>query len=473
MIKFGTDGWRAVIADQFTFENVSIVTQALIDYLNDLPAPNRTVAVGYDRRFLSEQFAAQVAAQMAANNFQVLLFDAPVPTPMVSYQVKVAALAAGVVITASHNPPEFNGFKVKAAFGGSAPPEITQAIEARLYRSKPQIGTLIDAIAAGHIEPIQPSADYGRQVARLVDLDRIKSANVNLVVDPMHGSGNRWVEHLLAGGNCRVRTIRAERDAYFGGVNPEPLAQNLAPLAQAVHTDNALIGLATDGDADRVGALDEMGQFINSHQIVAVLLLHLARRRGWQGGVVRTFSQSVLIKRIAESLGLPLYETPIGFKYIAELMLTKDILIGGEESGGIGILGHIPERDGIVNSLLLAEAVIASESRPSQLLSSIWREFGRFYYNRLDLHANIARGKEFVERVRQSPPAQLGGEKVVDLATLDGTKLIFADESWLLLRQSGTEPVLRLYCEATSAEKMQTILAAAQDFAIAAGIQIC
>jgi phosphomannomutase len=278
----------------------------------------------------------------------------------------------------------------------------------------------------------------------------------------MHGSGGRWLEHLLGGGRCQVTTIRAERDVYFGGVNPEPLAHCLAPLATAIREHQALLGLATDGDADRVGAMDEHGQFINSHQIVAIILQHLAAQRGLRGGVVRTFSQSVLIRRIAEHYQLPLYETPIGFKYITELMLSEDILIGGEESGGIGIKGHIPERDGILNSLLLAEAVIASGKTPSQLLQAIWQQFGRFYYDRRDLAVPIAVAQAFVAQTQAQPPPTIAGEKVTALATLDGTKLIFADESWLLLRSSGTEPVLRLYAEATSAQQVLALLADAE-----------
>lgn len=458
MIKFGTDGWRAVIAKEFTFENVAIVTQALVDYLNSQAPENRTLIVGYDRRFLSERFATEVAAQLAANNFQVLLFDDAVPTPMVSFEVKTQGLPAGVVITASHNPPEFNGFKVKAPFGGSAPPEITKEIEANLYKNTPIKMSISEAIAREKVKPFQPSINYGRHLAKIVDLEKIKSSNVHLVVDPMYGSGSRWVEHLLSGGKCQVTTIHSERDAYFGGVNPEPLAHNLLGLSEAVKKHSALLGLATDGDADRVGAVDEQGNFINSHQIVALLLQHLTKRRNQQGAVAITFSQSVLVKRIAKHYGLPIYETPIGFKYLAELMLNQDILIAGEESGGIGIKGNIPERDGILNSLLLAEAVIASGKTPSQLLESLWLEFGHFYYDRLDLHVDIKKGQDLVEKMKTSTPSTLAGEKIVEVATLDGTKLIFEDESWLLLRQSGTEPVLRLYCEATSQAKVEKLL---------------
>ncbi|MBI4853637.1 MAG: phosphoglucomutase/phosphomannomutase family protein [Acidobacteria bacterium] len=466
MIKFGTDGWRAVIAKEFTFENVAIVTQALIDYLNSQNLKNRTLAVGYDCRFLSERFAKEVAIQLAANNFQVSLFDDAVPTPMVSFEVRAQEMAAGVVITASHNPPEFNGFKVKAPFGGSAPPEITKQIEILLNKSTVITTSFDEAVKVGKIKAIQPSINYGRHLAKLVDLERIKASSSHLVVDPMHGSGARWVEHLLNGGKCRVTTIRANRDPYFGGVSPEPIANNLLPLFEAVRKHSALLGLATDGDADRVGACDELGNFISSHQIVAILLLHLAKERSLRGAVAITFSQSTLVKRIAKHYGLTIYETPIGFKYLAELMLSQDILISGEESGGIGIKGHIPERDGILNSLLLAEAIITSQKTPSKLLETIWQEFGRFYYDRLDLHIDIEKGKAFVENIKSFPPSSFAGEEIESIETLDGTKLIFTDGSWLLFRQSGTEPVLRLYCEATSQKKLEKILTKAKELAI-------
>jgi alpha-D-glucose phosphate-specific phosphoglucomutase len=466
MIKFGTDGWRAVIAKDFTFQNLAIVTQALVDFLNNQNPTNRTLTVGYDCRFMSENFAKEVAAQLAANNFQVLLFDGAVPTPMVSFEVKTQELAAGVVITASHNPPEFNGFKVKAPFGGSAPPETTKEIENLLNHSKPITMSFDQAISKNQIKPIQPSINYGRHIAKLVDLERIKASNKHLVIDSMHGSGGLWIEHLLTRGNCKTTTIRANRDPYFGGVNPEPIASNLSPLFEAVKENSALLGLATDGDADRVGACDENGNFINSHQIVAILLQHLAKERNLKGDIAITFSQSTLVKRIAKHYGLKVYETPIGFKYLAELMLSQDILIAGEESGGIGIKGHIPERDGILNSLLLAEAVINSEKTPSGLLESIWKEFGKFYYDRIDLHIDINQGKDFVENISVSTPSSFAGEEVSEIANLDGTKLIFTDGSWLLLRQSGTEPVLRLYSEASSKDKLEKILTTAKELAL-------
>ncbi len=274
----------------------------------------------------------------------------------------------------------------------------------------------------------------------------------------MHGSGGRWVESFLVGGALEVETIRADRDTLFGGVAPEPIDRNLAPLKQRVRETGALLGLATDGDADRVGAVSDEAATMTMHEVVPLILLHLARERKLSGGVVRTFSQSVLLKRIAAAHNLPLHETPIGFKYVADLMLREDILVGAEESGGIGLRGHIPERDGILNSLLFLEAIVASGQTPTALVRDMHREFGEFYFGRRDLHTEVARGQTLVGELAANPPHRVGGDAVQTVETLDGTKLVFGDESWLLFRQSGTEPVLRIYAEATSTAKMHTLL---------------
>jgi phosphomannomutase len=280
------------------------------------------------------------------------------------------------------------------------------------------------------------------------------------VVDPIHGAGGRWVESFLAGGALEVETIRSERDPTFGGVAPEPIDRNLAPLRRRVSERGALVGLATDGDADRVGAVNELGETMTMHEVVPLVLLHLARGRGMTGGVVRTFSQSVLTKRIAAAHGLRLHETPIGFKYVADLMLREDILIGAEESGGIGVKGHIPERDGILNSLLFLEAVVSAGKAPSEMVREMHREFGEFYFGRRDLTCGVGRGLGLVQGLAQSPPQKIGEWDVTSVEKLDGTKLLFADESWLLFRQSGTEPVLRIYAEATSVAKRESLLEA-------------
>jgi phosphomannomutase len=458
-IRFGTDGWRAVIADGFTFENVERVAQAFADFVKEQPpaepSPHRHVVVGYDRRFLSERFAERAAEVLAGNEIDVSLFDADVPTPLVSWAVRERGAAGGVVITASHNPSTFNGFKIKAPWGGSATPEMTVAVESLVDRTPPQLAQL----RAGDSDGLAPQVEsYRAQVASYVDLGRVRALSAQVVVDPMHGSGGRWVESFLLGGRLGVETIRGERDTLFGGVAPEPIDRNLAPLKERVRERRALVGLATDGDADRVGAVGETGETMTMHEVVPLILLHLARRRGQTGGVVRTFSQSVLLKRIAAAHNLTLHETPIGFKYIADLMLREDILIGAEESGGIGVRGHIPERDGILNSLLFLEAVAASGQTPTEMVREMHREFGEFYFGRRDLHTEVARGLALVESLGTRPPAAVGPYAVEAVETLDGTKLLFGDESWLLFRQSGTEPVLRVYSEATSVEKMNALL---------------
>jgi phosphomannomutase len=486
-IKFGTDGWRALIAREFTFANVERVAQAYADYLQAsitealtkqlvdvgqiskeerednlfagviskaTASTSSLVIVGYDNRFLSERFAARAAEVLAGNGCRVLLFSEAMPTPLVSWAVKDLQANGGVVITASHNPPDFNGFKIKAPWGGSAATETTAAVEGLVDANPPK-----RAPVSGDTTQLDTAVEsYRKQIHSYFDLERLRDLNGNVVVDPMHGSGGHWVESFLKGGSLKVETIRGNRDPLFGGVNPEPIDSNLAVLKQRVSETKALVGLATDGDADRVGAVNELGQTMTMHDVVPLVLLHLARNRGMRGGVVRTFSQSVLLKRIAAAHDLKLYETAIGFKYIADLMLKDDILIGAEESGGIGVKNHIPERDGILNSLLFLEAIATASQPPSVMLQNLHREFGEFHFGRRDRQVEVAIGQDLVARLAKLPPADVAGDKVIAVETTDGTKLLFADESWLLFRQSGTEPVLRIYAEATSVAKMNALL---------------
>jgi phosphomannomutase len=465
LIRFGTDGWRAVIADEFTFENVERVAQAFADFIKQqnqsssddegVTASRPRVVVGFDRRFLSERFAVRASEVLAGNEVGVSLFGTDVPTPLVSWSVRERGAAGGVVITASHNPPHFNGFKIKAPWGGSATPETTVAVESLVDSNSPRLAP-ISTDARDQLDAQVES--YRAQLSGYVDLELMRAARARVIVDPMHGTGGRWVESFLSGGSLEAETIRAERDALFGGVSPEPIDRNLAPLKTRVVERGALVGLATDGDADRVGAVNERGETLTMHEVVPLILLHLLRRRNQTGSVVRTFSQSVLLKRIAAAHGLRLFETPIGFKYVADLMLREDILVGAEESGGIGVRGHIPERDGILNSLLFLESVVASGVTPTEMVAEMHREFGEFHFGRRDLHIEVARGLALVESLAASPPASVENFAVQSAETLDGTKLVFDDESWLLFRQSGTEPVLRVYAEATSLEKREALL---------------
>jgi len=457
-IKFGTDGWRAVIAREFTFDNLGRVAQAYAEFLSTQKNGSDSkplVIVGFDRRFLSEHFAQSAAEVMGGNGFRVARFSEAQPTPVISWAVKDLKAAGGIVITASHNPATFNGFKIKAPWGGSADPETTSAVEKLVDRNAPRQAEL----TADNHELLESAiATYRQQISSYIDLERIRQSPGIVIIDPMHGSGGRWVEGFLSGGNLAVETIRDFRDPLFGGVNPEPIDQNLGPLKQRVINAGALVGLATDGDADRVGAVDELGQTMTMHDVVPLMLLHLARNREMKGAVVVTVSQSVLTKRIAAAMGLKLYETAIGFKYIADLMLKEDILIGAEESGGIGVKGHIPERDGILNSLLFLEAIVSAGKPPSQMLADLHREFGEFRFGRRDLHMPVSRGMELVAMLAEQPPTRIGNEEVIGVNKTDGTKVLFADESWLLFRQSGTEPVLRIYSEATSFDKRDALL---------------
>jgi phosphomannomutase len=458
-IRFGTDGWRAIIAQEFTFANVERVAQAYALYLADQATTSgaNLVVVGYDRRFLSDRFARRACEVMVGNGLRIALFPHDTPTPLISWAVRVLQAIGGIVITASHNPFDFNGFKIKAPWGGSAMPETTAEVERLVDTATPRLGEIV---AEGQ-DLLGPAVEsYRQQIESYIDLERLRTARGTVIVDPMHGTGGRWVEGFLSGGTLTVETIRADRDPLFGGVNPEPIDRNLSALKQRVVDTQAFLGLATDGDADRVGAVDERGRTMTMHDVVPLLLLHLARQRKMTGGVVRTFSQSILTKRIAAKLGLKLYETPIGFKYIAELMLKEDILIGAEESGGIGVKGHIPERDGVLNSLLFLEAVVTAGKPPSEMLRDLHDEFGEFHFGRRDLRVEVDAGRELLSRLASEPPAELGGDEVVNVETVDGAKLEFGDESWLLFRQSGTEPVLRIYSEATSVQKMNRMLAA-------------
>lgn len=466
-IKFGTDGWRGVIAGDFTFENVSLAAQACADqFLEDLKSNKSVVTlplqnivfVGYDRRFLGKEFANRVSGILSSNGLNVNLYNKDVPTPMVSFDVKKNNAVGGIVITASHNSPEFSGFKIKQSDGCSASKAYTDEIEKRLtdvraLRATPQQGK-------NNFKIIDPSKDYIDFIRKTIDLERLKSLNQTIVVDSMYGTGSNYIEKFLSGGNIKVKTIRSDIDVTFGGINPEPIMPQLEPLSREVIKNKALIGLATDGDADRVGATDENGEYITTHKLLAILLCYLIEKRKLSGGVVLTVSQSVLVKKMAKKYGLKLYEVPVGFKHVADLMLKEDILIGAEEANGIGCKLHcIPERDGIFNGLLLLEAMNSFRLKPSELIEKLHKEFGAFYYDRIDLHiAKTELGKEFVKKVKQSPPKEVNRLKVKEVQTLDGTKLIFEDDSWLLFRASGTEALLRIYSEQRTKEGVYKML---------------
>ena len=465
-INFGTDGWRAVISDTFTFANLRLVAQAIADFVREeTEAETPEVVVGFDTRFLSDRYAAEVARVMAGNGIVAHLTRADCPTPAVSYTIVHKQAAAGVMITASHNPPRYNGLKLKAAFGGSALPEQARRVEAHLARNQeagrgPNVMDYQQALDAGLIRRFDPAWSYYEHLTHMVDLDVISAGELRVVTDAMYGSGRKCIADMLARTRCRVREIRGEMNPGFGGIHPEPIARYLSALSAAIQADHADVGLATDGDGDRIGAMDARGDFVDPHHIFALVLQHLVENRGWRGAVVRSVSTTRMIDRLAERYGLPLAETPVGFNHIADHMLNNDVLIGGEESGGISIKGHIPEGDGVLMGLLLVEVVAAAGAPLHELVARLQADVGPAHYARQDLRLRHPVAKqEMVARLTQDAPSSLVGEEVVNIQTTDGVKYLLADDSWLLIRPSGTEPVLRVYAEARGPEMVKALLA--------------
>jgi len=447
-IKFGTDGWRGIIADDFTFANIRRVAQATADYWNAQPLPKKMI-VGYDNRFFSEVYARLLCEVLAANGFKTMCAPEAVPTPAISFAVRDQKLCGAVMITASHNPPAFNGYKIKAEFAGSATPEICSAIESRLDAS-PVKSVKFD----GAVEIHDPRTAHVAAIKKLVDLKAIKRAKLRVVFDSMHGCGSRVLEKLAGG-----TTIRGERDVLFGGINPEPTSKNLGALMTAVKAQRAQIGLATDGDADRLGVVDDRGRYVSIQLVFAVLLLHVLRnRQERQGIVVKSGNCTVLIERICQAFGLKCVEVPVGFKWICQQMREHDVIMGGEESGGLGFRGHIPERDGILANLMLLELLAMTGKRFSQLVDEVQKEFGRSAYDRIDMHFPLEKRQQLIEHLGKNPPATLAGVPLREVKTADGVKYIATDDSWLMFRTSGTEPIIRIYSEASSTAKVRQLL---------------
>jgi phosphomannomutase len=471
-ISFGTDGWRGVISRDFTFESVRVVVQGAMDAF---PAPQlaRGVLVGYDRRFLSDRYAAEAAAVVAGNGQPCRLAADYLPTPVVAHAVKSSGAGLGIVVTASHNPAEWNGLKFKEPFGGSAAPETTARIE-RAIESRaepPALADLAAARTAGRVTTFDPWPAYEAAVWRQVDAEGIRGARATLghplrvVVDPMHGAAAAHLARLLRHAGADVVEIRGEWHPGFGGVSPEPVPKNLDALAEAVRGERAFLGLACDGDADRIGAVDSTGRFVSSHQILALLLDDLAGRQGRRGRVVKTVSTTRMVERLAAAYGCPLTETPIGFKYVCAEMLKGDVLIGGEESGGIGLPAHLPERDGLLNGLLLA-AIVARAGRPLEaVVGDIERRVGPHAYDRVDLEIEPEARPAVKARLERADVARLDGTPVVERHARDGYKFLLEDDAWLLVRPSGTEPVLRIYAEAATPERVAALLAAGRRLA--------
>ena len=442
-IKFGTDGWRAIIADTYTFENLKILSQAVADYAG----VGKKIAVGFDTRFMSDKFAGLCAEVLRSNGLEVILSDRPVPTPALSFAVKSRKMDLGIMITASHNPAEYNGFKIKTSSGGAAGEDITKAVESFLGKNQIKHS---DGVA---VEKADLTKDYVRFIRNYIDLKKIKNKKFKVLVDAMHGSGDSFIAEVLKGTSIKLEFMRNTINPSFGGVRPEPIEDNLGALKERVRKEKFDLGIALDGDADRIAAVAPGGVFIHPQKILGLLALHLNQDRKWTGGIVKTICGTTMIDNIAKFLKVKLYETPVGFKYISNLMSTEDIVTGGEEAGGMGVKNYIPERDGTVAGLLLLEMMVYRNKNILKILNDTEKQFGKYYYVRADLHLS-----KCIEPKKEDLPKELLGKKVVDIKDYDGIKLICEDESWLMFRGSGTEPIMRTYAEAKSLAQANKLL---------------
>ncbi|MCA9922328.1 MAG: phosphoglucomutase/phosphomannomutase family protein, partial [Anaerolineales bacterium] len=453
-----------VISETFTFSNLRLVAQAIADFVCEENSSNPGVVIGFDTRFLSDRYAAEVARVMAANQIQTWLARADTPTPAISYAVTRRQAAAGVMITASHNAPRYNGVKLKAHYGGSASPAQHKRVEKLLERNLesargPNLMDLDEAIRRELIIKFDPSWGYYEHLSTLVNLDTISSGELNVVADGMYGSGRGAISEVLARGRTHVQNIRHQMNPGFGGIHPEPIARHLGKLISAIQAGHWDVGLATDGDADRIGAIDAQGNFVDPHRIFALVLRYLIDKRGLRGSVVRTVSTTRMIDRIAAAHNLKLIETPVGFNHISDLMIAGDVLMGGEESGGMSIQGHIPEGDGVLMGLLLLEVMADAKVPLHELVADLLAQYGPAQYARSDMKLTRPVEKAaMVKMLLDHAPAEIEGVAIETVQTTDGVKYYLEDGSWLLIRPSGTEPVLRVYAEAPDDERVKALL---------------
>lgn len=461
-IKFGTDGWRAVISEDFTFDNVKKVAQAVADYIikdtGNLKVKENKVVIGYDTRFLSEKYAEIIACVFAANGIRTILSDRPTPTPSVSFAIRDRGMIGGIMVTASHNPARYNGIKYKAYYGGSAGPEITKKFEEYLGQSQVRFAQASDLKESGMLAYENIIPPHLAFIKSYVDLKKVKGARLKVLVDSMYGTGNDYLADLLKGGKVKVEMIHNTYNPGFGGINPEPIMPNLKELADKVKKGRFDIGIATDGDADRLGVATPNGKLLTGHKVMTLLLLHLLEDRGMRGDIVQTLCGTALINKIGKKYGLKMHETPVGFKYICELMLREDILVGGEETGGVAFKNSIPERDGVLSGLLILEMMAMRKKKLLDILKAIDKEYGTYEYRRLDVKYPDDKKTRLMEMLKTNPPKEVLGKKIIDINKLDGYKFICEDGSWLMLRLSGTEPILRVYAEAASEKRSLAIL---------------
>lgn len=454
-IKFGTDGWRGIIADDFTFSNVRKVTRAIAAYLETAYDKNRPVLIAYDTRFLADEFARTSGAVLADLGWDVKIAVRDCPTPVIAYNAKHLNSAGALMFTASHNPAPYCGIKYIPDYAGPATPEITDTIVANIETASDE---LPGSNPSGTISTFDPKPDYLDFIYKLLDVEKIRSANLKVKYDALYSTSRGYLDEVLEYCGTQLESFHTWRDVLFGGGMPEPKGDQLVELVEAVKNDKADLGLATDGDSDRFGIVDELGNVLTPNTVLLVLARHLIKNKGKSGAIVRTVATTHLLDNFAAKYGLPIYETAVGFKYIGEKMRETTVLIGGEESGGLSVIGHIPEKDGVLADMLVAEA-IAYEGKPlSQLVQEAIAEAdGPLYNNRLDLHLTEAHKNAVIKSYTQNPPSQVAGISVKEVGRKDGIKLYLAEGSWILLRPSGTEPLVRVYIETNSPEKLDQI----------------
>jgi alpha-D-glucose phosphate-specific phosphoglucomutase len=467
-IKFGTDGWRAIIGEDYTFDNVRACAASAVTYLKAHGLSDRGLIVGYDARYASENFAAAVAEVAAAAGIRVALTSTHCPTPVVSYSIIDRGAGGGIVITASHNPWQWNGFKYKPEYGGSASPEVVAELEAPLVdlvgRQIPSV-PLEEAKRKGMVEVFDPQAPYLAQLGRLIDLQVLKNAGLNICYDAMYGTGAGYFTALLAGGKTTLTELHGFRNPIFPGMHaPEPIARNLIDMKETMRQGSFDIGIATDGDADRVGIADERGAFINQLQVFGLLAYYLLEYRGERGAIVKSITTTAMVQRLGEIYGVPVHETQVGFKFLGPKMMETDALIGGEESGGYGFRGHVPERDGVLAGLYMLDFVARSGKRPSELLAELYAKVGEHHYDRLDITLRDDQRDAILKRAQEARPDAVAGMRVTSIDATDGFRFMLGDRGWLLFRFSGTEPLLRIYAEVVGDESLvQRVLDAGRE----------
>jgi len=461
-IKFGTDGWRGIIAQDFTFDNVRLCAQAVADYVKEAALGQRGLVIGYDTRFASEDFAAAAAEVVAASGIKVYLCHQATPTPVVSHATVTKMAAGAIIITASHNPARWNGFKFRESQGASASPQVLRELERHIAHISATGRVNHIPLEQGLVERFDPYPSYLHHIAELVDLERLRQSGLKVVVDSMYGAGTGYFADILKGGSTHVMEIHGERNPLFPGLQPEPIASNLTQLLALMKETGASVGLATDGDADRIGIVDEKGTFLTTLQVFTLLALYLLEVCGLRGPIVKTITSSNMLYRLGELFQVPVYETHVGFKYVGPEMIAEDALIGGEESGGYSFRGHVPERDGILSGLYFLDLMVRQQKSPSELVEYLYSKVGPHHYDRIDIEFPQEERDAIVARLTGSKPSDIDDLKVEEVDTGDGFRFLLENRNWLLVRFSGTEPILRIYAEAESPERVARLLAEAR-----------